>query len=38
MGIIEKKKENLTASTLPNLHIIFFEVEFLAVLSGAIEK
>ena len=38
MGMTEKKNENLTASTLPNLGIIFFECEALVVLKAAIEK
>ena len=32
VGMIEKKKENLTTSTLPNFGIIFFELEFLVLL------
>ena len=38
MGIIEKKNENVTVSTLPSLSIIPFELEFLVVLYSTIEK
>ena len=38
MGMMEKKNENLTASTLPNFGIIFFECDPLVILKAAHEK
>ena len=38
MGMMEKKNENLTASTLPNFGIIFFECDPLVILKAANEK
>ena len=37
-GMMEKKNENLTESTLPNFGIIFFECDPLVILKGANEK
>ena len=38
IGMIEKKNDNLTASTLPNFGIIYSECEALVGLEAAIEK